>query len=71
MYVCVCRAITEDQLIELSQNGRLSTKDVLKKLGVGNDCGVCLTDAIQGLEAARQAKDSSVKSTHTIKKPTT
>ena len=48
MYICVCKAITEDDLRQLGNSG-LPPKEILKKLGVGDSCGVCLIDALEGL----------------------
>lgn len=48
MYICICKGITQKQL-EDAVNSRqgLSTKDVLKALGIGSDCGTCVEDAAE------------------------
>jgi bacterioferritin-associated ferredoxin len=45
MYVCICRGIS-DKDIEKAMITHSSTRDVLKSLGVGSDCGQCVIDAI-------------------------
>ena len=50
MYVCICKGITEQQIIdELNKAPAHSSKDVLKRLGVGSDCGTCLIDSVDQL----------------------
>jgi bacterioferritin-associated ferredoxin len=45
MYVCLCRAVTDKEIKEKSKASRCPTADLLKKLGVGIDCGACLRQA--------------------------
>jgi bacterioferritin-associated ferredoxin len=45
MYVCICKGIS-DKDIEKAMISHSSTRDVLKSLGVGSDCGQCVIDAI-------------------------
>jgi bacterioferritin-associated ferredoxin len=48
MYICICKGITEKQVqdaIAVRQNS--GTKEILKSLGIGSDCGTCIEDAIQ------------------------
>lgn len=45
MYVCICKGIT-DKDIENAVITHSNTKDVLKSLGVGTDCGQCVLEAI-------------------------
>ncbi len=55
MYICVCRGITDSQIKEASKSAS-TVKEVLKSLGVGNDCGTCLNYAIETyLEQAPQS----------------
>lgn len=51
MYVCICKGITEEELKGLSQTG-MAPREILKKLGVGDSCGICLIEALEGLQAA-------------------
>lgn len=55
MYVCICKGITEKD-IESAMITHQNTKDVLKNLGVGSDCGTCLVDAIENLKSRQKSK---------------
>lgn len=46
MYVCICNGITEKDIQKAAKSGK-GMKEVLKELGVANDCGTCLEDAIR------------------------
>jgi bacterioferritin-associated ferredoxin len=47
MYVCVCKGITQQQILdELNKGQNPNSKEVLKRLGVGSDCGICLQEFI-------------------------
>jgi bacterioferritin-associated ferredoxin len=45
MYVCLCNAITERQIIEAAEEGARSPKDLAHGLGVGLGCGRCTSCA--------------------------
>ena len=45
MYVCICNAITDNQIIEAQQNGHTTFKQITRLLGVGNCCGRCVSTA--------------------------
>lgn len=55
MYVCICQGITEEDLIQVSQSAS-SPKEIIKKLGVGDGCGICLLDAIEKLNLQASSK---------------
>ncbi len=63
MYVCICKGITQKQLEDaVSVRKGQSSKDVLRALGVGSDCGTCVEDAVEKLlqsngKSPRQTKD--------------
>ena len=64
MIICVCKNISEDKVIDALKQGHRG-EDVLKRLGVGSDCGICMIDAVTKVEAAflaSQSKNSSKKS---------
>lgn len=42
MYVCVCNAITEEQVRSAIEAGANSVKSLNKQLGVGGECGACI-----------------------------
>lgn len=44
MYICVCNYITEAQIVDAVQELNLKTvEDLQYNLGVGANCGLCLT----------------------------
>jgi len=52
MYICVCRAITEDDVRLAVRNGARSVRDLRRDLQLGADCGVCGDAARRCLLAA-------------------
>ncbi len=50
MYVCICKGITEQQVLDavISRNTN-NPKEILKTLGVGSDCGTCVEEAVNTL----------------------
>jgi bacterioferritin-associated ferredoxin len=49
MYICVCKGITDKELEEQYLLHQGNTHQILKALGVGSECGICLTEAIDHL----------------------
>ena len=45
MYICLCNAITERQIIRAVELGARSTSDLAQGLGVGIGCGRCTSCA--------------------------
>ncbi|MBK26773.1 MAG: glycoprotein [Halobacteriovorax sp.] len=58
MVICLCKGITDKKIEDLVEKG-LPTKEVLKKLGVGSDCGICVVDAIEKVQAKARSKERS------------
>ena len=56
MSICICKGITEKQVEEASLTTS-SISEVCKKLGVGSECGVCLSDAIDSFKSKQQHQD--------------
>lgn len=56
MYVCVCQAVTERQIIQAAHNGARTLKDLRKDLGVTSECGRCATCARKCLKDAHQVQ---------------
>ena len=54
MYICICKGITEEQLEKAIRPDAKPT-DVLKDLGVGDSCGICLIDAIEKMTLKKTA----------------
>lgn len=52
MYVCVCHAVTERQIHHAVKNGAKTVKHLKGSLGVGSECGKCVTCAKACLKAA-------------------
>jgi len=46
MYICICNAITDRQIVQAAEEGARSTDDLAHGLGVGLGCGRCTTCAI-------------------------
>ncbi|MYD46047.1 MAG: hypothetical protein F4W92_06820 [Gammaproteobacteria bacterium] len=42
MYVCLCSAVTTDQIIKCVRSGCKDLDAVTKQLGVGLNCGSCI-----------------------------
>ena len=45
MYICLCNAITERQVIQAAEEGARSPRDLAQGLGVGRGCGRCVSCA--------------------------
>jgi bacterioferritin-associated ferredoxin len=41
MYVCICQAVTEKDILDETQNGSTTVGEVCKKLGCATQCGKC------------------------------
>lgn len=41
MYICLCNAITDGQIVEAAKDGARSSEDLAQELGVGLCCGRC------------------------------
>lgn len=47
MFVCVCNAVTDTQIIEELDNGASNMRDISRRLEVGRNCGQCCKTAKQ------------------------
>ncbi len=52
MYICVCKAVTDSQILTAIENGACSRKQLTQCFGMGKDCGKCNKDVIALLEQA-------------------
>lgn len=61
MYICLCNAITDRQIVEAAHGGARTDEDLAHGLGVGITCGRCRTCAKELLmeTLARIAPDAS------------
>jgi len=41
MYICVCKAVTDKQLVSVIESGVCTRRELTHCLGVGKDCGKC------------------------------
>jgi len=48
MYVCICKGITTKQVEQTAKqyHGKKTPKEICKMLGVADDCGICVLDAL-------------------------
>jgi bacterioferritin-associated ferredoxin len=63
MYVCICKGITEKMLADQLTSINRSEKEVLKKLGIGDSCGACITDCLKKIQESRPLNDSKAHQT--------
>ena len=61
MYVCICKKITDEMIKEYSAKGK-SGLEMLKRLGLGSDCGICLLDNTSNQHAAEHTPLDLLKS---------
>jgi bacterioferritin-associated ferredoxin len=50
MYVCICKAVTDSQIVTAIDNGFCTRKKLTHCFGLGKDCGKCNKDVIALLE---------------------
>jgi len=50
MYVCICKAVTDSQIVSAIDNGLCTRKKLTHCFGLGKDCGKCNKDVIALLE---------------------
>ncbi|MXZ56702.1 MAG: bacterioferritin [Gammaproteobacteria bacterium] len=58
MYVCLCSAVTTDQIIQCVRSGCKDLDAVTKQLGAGLNCGSCIY-MISDLIAKTESQDCS------------
>lgn len=61
MYVCVCMAVTEEQIHEAARRGARTLKDLQRDLGVASECGTCAAAARQCLKNAQEMRQKAAK----------
>ncbi|HEY4137581.1 MAG TPA: (2Fe-2S)-binding protein [Casimicrobiaceae bacterium] len=45
MYICLCNAITDRDIVKAAEQGARSSEDLMHNLGVGLGCGRCTSCA--------------------------
>lgn len=58
MYICICKGISDKDIRNVMTTHQ-NTKDVLRALGVGSDCGQCVVDAIELIKSEHGPKEFS------------
>jgi len=41
MFVCLCKAVSDRQVVEIIKNGASTVKQVAESCGAGSGCGAC------------------------------
>ncbi len=54
MYVCVCRAVTENDVHDCIAGGASSAKQVRDTTGAGSDCATCVRKICAILRASQE-----------------
>ncbi|NOT10262.1 MAG: (2Fe-2S)-binding protein [Methylococcaceae bacterium] len=50
MYICVCKAVTDSQIITAIESGVCTRRKLTQCFGIGKDCGKCNKDVIALLD---------------------
>jgi bacterioferritin-associated ferredoxin len=53
MILCLCRGVSERDVVEVVERGASTLAEVRRQCGAGTDCGSCVADIKAQLEAAR------------------
>lgn len=61
MYVCVCNAVTDRQIAQAMRSGARDLADVARQLGVGTNCGTCLSYAQEFIESNSVSHQNSIR----------
>lgn len=51
MYVCVCEAVTDHEIVKAVENGASSVAEVMHCTRAGTRCGTCRTELAQMVDA--------------------
>jgi bacterioferritin-associated ferredoxin len=64
MYICVCKAVTDSQILTAIENGACSRKQLTQCFGMGKDCGKCNKEIIALLDRAVNPVQPSALAIH-------
>jgi bacterioferritin-associated ferredoxin len=53
MILCLCRGVSEREVVEAVERGATTVAEVRRTCGAGTDCGSCVADIKAQLAAAR------------------
>lgn len=56
MYVCICNAVTENELLAAVDEGATSLNELMRATGAGTCCGSCTDEAERLLEESRRSR---------------
>ncbi len=54
MYVCICNAVTDRQILDAAATGAETLYELMQRTGCGNCCGCCQDDAEALLAQSRK-----------------
>lgn len=60
MYVCICKGITEKMLTDQLTATNRNEKEILKNLGIGDSCGLCVIDCLKKIQESSSLNDSQI-----------
>ena len=61
MYICICNAVTDSEIIKAHREGKSTFKQISQHLGVGKCCGRCVNNAKQVIaDSQKQMQASAV-----------
>ena len=55
MYVCICKGITDTQVRQAMASGATGLKDIVRSLGLAQDCAQCVNAAREVMASCKQA----------------
>ncbi len=61
MYVCVCQAVTDREIHQAARDGARTLRDLRRDLGVGVNCGRCVSCARQCLKSVGMGFQESLQ----------
>ena len=57
MILCICRGVTEDEVVDAIRRGALSLEKIARRCdGAGTDCGSCRAEIQTHLESCHQQR---------------
>lgn len=59
MVICLCKGVSDRKIRSLVRDGATTLKEVMQSCQAGSDCGSCVCQLKQIIEATRHADDTS------------
>jgi bacterioferritin-associated ferredoxin len=60
LYACICHQITEKELEETFSEANGNVSETLRKLNLGQGCGICLIDAMEKVGMQIASKETKI-----------